>query len=259
MIAILAGLPGQMKTLIDRLTSTRAGNLDNITATRMAKVDTIDTNVDATVSSRASQSSLDVVDGIVDTVNTNTAATASNVTTLTNRLTSARAGYLDNLETIPGGRSPVAMLFSDTTWTSSDWLSNTPSSASYEDLDDMYKLTASGQAATWTEIGSITGPGVITSLMLRVRNANSTYACGCRIKIDGTELFSVSLVQVDSAIQYYPIIGNLLPQDFPVDQYTRYVMSDGHGIPFKSSFVVEGYATAPSGDIRGAYMRGFRT
>lgn len=33
MLAILAGVPGKLKTLIDRLTSTRAANLDNLNAT----------------------------------------------------------------------------------------------------------------------------------------------------------------------------------------------------------------------------------
>ncbi|MBT8143458.1 MAG: hypothetical protein KJO55_02090, partial [Gammaproteobacteria bacterium] len=67
MSMFLAGLPGQVKTLLDRLTSARATNLDNLNATvssrapsstavsntdytaaRAAKLDSID----ATVSSR---------------------------------------------------------------------------------------------------------------------------------------------------------------------------------------------------------------
>jgi hypothetical protein len=40
------GVPGKLKTLIDRLTATRAANLDEVTAARMARLD-------ATISSRA--------------------------------------------------------------------------------------------------------------------------------------------------------------------------------------------------------------
>lgn len=73
----LLGVPGSLKTLKDRLTSGRASNLDEITATRMARVD-------ATISSRATQTSVNTVDG--------------NVNTLVSRLTSGRASNLDDLD-----------------------------------------------------------------------------------------------------------------------------------------------------------------
>ena len=46
MSGFLLGVPGKLKTLLDRLTAGRAANLDQITSTRMARMDT-------TVGSRA--------------------------------------------------------------------------------------------------------------------------------------------------------------------------------------------------------------
>jgi len=75
-LAPLMGLPGKVKTLLDRLTATRAGNLDNLntpvssraaaatalstanwTNTRAGNLDRLDT----TVASRAAQSSVDTL------------------------------------------------------------------------------------------------------------------------------------------------------------------------------------------------------
>lgn len=66
MMDFLAGVPGRLKTLIDRLTATRASNLDNI---------------DAAVTTRAP------------------ASTALSTSTWTG----TRAGYLDTIPTLPTG------------------------------------------------------------------------------------------------------------------------------------------------------------
>jgi len=75
-LAPLMGLPGKVKALLDRLTATRAGNLDNLNTTvssRAAAATALSTanwtntragnldRLDATVASRASQSSVDSV------------------------------------------------------------------------------------------------------------------------------------------------------------------------------------------------------
>lgn len=70
MFAILASVPGKLKTLLDRLTSTRAANLDNL---------------NATITSRAASS------------------TALSNTTWTD----ARAGKLDNLDATIASRVPA--------------------------------------------------------------------------------------------------------------------------------------------------------
>lgn len=64
MLPVLLGVPGKLKTLIDRLTATRAGYLDNLT------------DLDTTVSSRAP---------------------ATDTATLVSRLTAARAANLDSI------------------------------------------------------------------------------------------------------------------------------------------------------------------
>jgi len=73
MLAPFAGVPGKLKTLIDRLTATRAANLDNLNATvgsravaSTALLNTVWTSakaafLDVALSSRASQASLDTM------------------------------------------------------------------------------------------------------------------------------------------------------------------------------------------------------
>ena len=54
MSGFLLGVPGRLKTLLDRLTAGRAANLDQITSTRMARMDT-------TISSRAPSTATDAL------------------------------------------------------------------------------------------------------------------------------------------------------------------------------------------------------
>jgi hypothetical protein len=79
MSGFLLGVPGRLKTLLDRLTADRASRLDEITSTRMARLN-------ADISSRAP---------------------ASDVTTLLDRLTATRAGYLDAPISGIGGGSVI--------------------------------------------------------------------------------------------------------------------------------------------------------
>jgi len=80
-LAPLMGLPGKVKTLLDRLTATRAGNLDNL---------------NTTVSSRAAAATA------LSTANwTNTrAGNLDTIPTLAGRLTAGRATLLDNLSNL---------------------------------------------------------------------------------------------------------------------------------------------------------------
>lgn len=107
-----------LATLITRLTSGRASNLDNLDATissrapaatalstaqwtntRAANLD----NLDASVSSRSTQTSVNNVQ--------------TDVTTLLTRLTSGRATNLDNLDATISSRAPAATALSTAQWT----------------------------------------------------------------------------------------------------------------------------------------------
>lgn len=73
-MSFLAGVPGKLMTLLDRLTSTRAGYLDNLvdldhyTEARAGKIDDIDTGVDTleTRLTAARAANLDDVGGYVN-------------------------------------------------------------------------------------------------------------------------------------------------------------------------------------------------
>lgn len=88
-MSFLLGVPGRLKTLIDRLTSTRAGYLDNLSAyttTRGTKLD----NLDAAVTSRADAT----------------------------HYTSTRAAKLDSIDATVSSRAPASTALSTSTWTS---------------------------------------------------------------------------------------------------------------------------------------------
>ena len=98
MLESLYGLPGKIKTLLDRLTAARAGYLDSINpavtgwnSTRAGYVD----RLDAAVSTRAPASTA-----------------LSNAT-----WTDARAGYQDRLDTTVSSRAPASTALSNATWT----------------------------------------------------------------------------------------------------------------------------------------------
>lgn len=98
MLESLYGLPGKIKTLLDRLTAARAGYLDSINpagtgwnSTRAGYVD----RLDAAVSTRAPASTA-----------------LSNAT-----WTDARAGYQDRLDTTVSSRAPASTALSNVTWT----------------------------------------------------------------------------------------------------------------------------------------------
>ena len=88
-MSFLLGVPGRLKTLLDRLTSPRAGYLDNLSAyttTRGAKLD----NLNATITSRADAT----------------------------YYTSTRAAKLDSIDATVSSRAPASTALSTSTWTS---------------------------------------------------------------------------------------------------------------------------------------------
>lgn len=88
-MSFLLGVPGRLKTLIDRLTSTRAGYLDNLASYTPARGTKLD-NLDALITSRASGADY----------------------------TPTRAGKLDNLDATVASRAPASTALSTSTWTS---------------------------------------------------------------------------------------------------------------------------------------------
>jgi hypothetical protein len=96
MLEPLYGLPGRIKILIDRLTATRAGNLDNLNATvssRAPSSTALSSSVwtgtkagylDAAISGRASQASVDALpQGIIESIQRGTATTSGIATSFT--------------------------------------------------------------------------------------------------------------------------------------------------------------------------------
>ena len=109
MIGGLMGLPGKVKTLIDRLTATRAANLDYLTATRA---------------------------GYIDNLSGGAPPTAANYS-------ATRAGYIDKLNAggIPGTvKRVLRFTFSSTSYSGSDG----SASNGYLTLDKLYYDQALG-------------------------------------------------------------------------------------------------------------------
>lgn len=129
MWAMLAGVPGKLKTLVDRLTAARAANLDNLNATvssRMPGTATEQGRIDVAISSRAPSST-----ALSNATWTNTKAgfldaavssRAPSSTALSNATwTNTRAALLDNLsnlDTTVSSRAPASTALSTSVWTS---------------------------------------------------------------------------------------------------------------------------------------------
>jgi hypothetical protein len=102
MIELLLGVPGKLKTLLDRLTATRAGYLDTTISSRASSSDM------STVLSRLSATAASYLDAAISS-----RASSSDMSTVLSRLSSTRAGYLDNLNS----GTPIKM--KSIQWTSS--------------------------------------------------------------------------------------------------------------------------------------------
>lgn len=150
-----------LSTLLSRLTSGRATNLDNL---------------DATISSRNSTTHFDVVVGTPAgaSVSADIAAVKSDTNTLTSRLTSGRATNLDNLDATVSSRAPSATAVSNLDYTSARALkidnldatisSRAPSSTAVSNADytsaralkiDNLDATISSRAPSATAISNV--------------------------------------------------------------------------------------------------------
>ena len=113
-MSFLLGVPGRLKTLIDRLTSTRAGYLDNLASYTPARGTKLD-NLDALITSRASGADYTPTRaGKLDNLDATVASRAPASTALsTSTWTSARAAKLDNLDATISGISAVQSIQTD--------------------------------------------------------------------------------------------------------------------------------------------------
>lgn len=148
MMALLLGVPGKLKTLLDRISSARAAKLDNI---------------DAAISTRAAASTA-----------------VSNAD-----LTPARAGYLDALEHGNGGVRPASMPCGNIVASSTETLTvlTVPGAA--------YVSSGALTAGTLATMLSVTGKGALTYLGIQSMDATSR-THRVRITIDGTVVFDAT-------------------------------------------------------------------
>lgn len=149
-VGVFASIFGGVGALMGRLTSTRAGYLDNLNGLVASRLDT-------TITSRASSSALATVD--------------TNVDTLVARLTSGRASNLDNLNATISSRLSSAVRQQVTGYTSGTASTGTGFYTRYRDVTESFtsytkvmlqsagNLNSSG--ASWAITGGTVGYSVI--------------------------------------------------------------------------------------------------
>jgi len=252
MIEALLGIPGKVKTLLDRLTADRATNLDNINLTRMAKVDTINSNVNTTVSSRAAQTTADNIYARTD-VASSTRASQTSVDSLNTKLNDQRALNLDNLlnvslDTLPGG----SVLTNDI-GTYPNLHQNTGNFiywgsvyfGSIYQFIPAHVITATVKTGTLTTyINNLSGPGVITFLHFhtRVQIGGTIRAV---VIVDGSTVCDRSQTMSGSTNGYsLSCVGSMINSN----AYIQPVFSFGF-LPFKSSLTVQMQVPNTSSDM----------
>lgn len=249
MIEALLGLPGKVKTLLDRLTVARTDNLEQIGATRMAKIDGITANVDVNVSTRSPATDTTTILARTD-VATSTRSSQTSVDTLTNRLSADRALNLDNIDigltTLPGGASLVddtvtyPGLFSGTN-TTLGLINNIYFGEATYAILPVYHFTANDTDTLDTYL-NLTGPGVVTFLHFCIKRS-SAGGVDPRIvvTIDGVTILDQSRTTLNSLPYFYSCVGWYQmrnPSSAPDGPFYGYVYTEG-SLPFRDSFVIQ--------------------
>jgi hypothetical protein len=184
-------------------TDARAAKLDNADTTVSSRatqtsvntidtnVDTINSRVDTTVSSRATQTSVNTIDANVDTINSRVDTTVSSrapaSTALSNSVwTNTRAGYLDSLA---GG------------------ISASPSSPT--GINSVHTFTGS---TSLVDVVNITDSGYL-NYFVTARQSFGNVATQYQLIIDGVTLVNVTTpTSQDSYVQHvFPKISGVLP------------------------------------------------
>ena len=220
MLAFLAGVPGKLKTVLDRLTATRAANLDDLdvaVSTRMPGSATEQGRIDVAISTRAAASTaLSTVNwttvraGKLDTLDNLDAAISTRAPASTALSTAVWTGTIaGRIDTTISSRAPAAGALSDSVWTSGraaklDFLpgvSDSPpiaanwgdgvSNATIGTFNDIDISTAVGGetsftiSATYVDIVNITGAGVLQFLIFQDSVASAGFLT---LTIDGVAI-----------------------------------------------------------------------
>lgn len=260
MWALLAGVPGRLKTLIDRLTATRAANLDNLnatvssrapadtalstatwTGTRAGKLDSIDAavstrmpgttthrdRIDDTISSRMPGTTVhrDRIDAAIS-------SRAAAATALSNTVwTNARAALLDKLDSLPSadGLAPVA---------GGLYPSTQSVSGASPDANGFTLLSSRTTVGTLTVI-DIAGAGVLQYAALRITTPSAggqNIAAELRVTIDGiAHSVSLSSTASNANITRY-LVGYVNGAAIALD-----------AVPFNASLKIELIVSANNG------------
>jgi len=247
MIEALLGIPGKVKTLLDRLTDTRAANLENINLTRMGKIDTINTNVNTTVSSRAAQTTADNIYARTD-VASSTRASQTSVDTLTNRLSDQRALNLDNLlgvslSELPGGK----ILTNDIgSYPNLFQAPGTPtiSTTTLPNMETVLNfipghLIAGDNLNTLNTMLNINGPGAIRFLWYYSKYGSGIASSQFQLYIDNIKVVDKTHANSSTSTWYFqPIVGNISNAGYYSTQTAMQILYGGWHegyLPFRTN------------------------
>ena len=217
-MSILAGIPGQLKTLLDRLTSGRASNLDNpdVASSNLALATKQVDKDDLTV---ARIEKLDNVNAAVTTI-----ASATTALSTTTYWTDARAGYLDLLNTNldgkvseAGGGIPVAGATGET---------------------GQLKVTAT----SWTTCLDLTSEaGVLCLLKAFGGDSEGRIAGYIKVTIDGVSVFGTTGIPVSGDDTFH--------STFDASYAPASCFDISMPLPYTSSLKIEAKAFSTSFDI----------
>jgi len=252
MIEALLGIPGKVKTLLDRLTDTRAANLENINLTRMGKIDTINTNVNTTVSSRAAQTTADNIYARTD-VASSTRASQTSVDTLTNRLNDQRALNLDNLLGVSLSQLPCGKVLTNDIGSYPNlhqnpgnfiWMGSTYSPSFYNYIPANIVTATVKTGVLTTYINNLTGPGVITFLQFHTR-VQVSGTIRAVVIVDGSTVCDRTQAMAGSTNGYnLSCVGSMIN----ANAYIQPVFSFGQ-LAFRSTLTVQMQVPNTSSDM----------
>lgn len=172
MLGFLAGLPGKLKTLTDRLSATWAAKLDTVaglvTSTWAAKLDTLASNFTSTISGR------------IDAAITTRAPDSSPL--LSPPMTNGIVMY----STASSQVSLNALIAASWPW----WISHSTGAV----------------GTTWTDVVNITGSGVIDFAAVQLAASGSAATLYADIILDGVTQMSFSGVSASNAAGVGPVL-----------------------------------------------------
>lgn len=115
MWALLAGVPGRLKTLIDRLTAARAANLDSIDATISSRAPA-NTALSTATWTGTRAANLDSIDAAVSTRMPGTTTHRDRIDVAISTRMPGTATHRDRIDTTVSSRAPASTALSTATW-----------------------------------------------------------------------------------------------------------------------------------------------